>query len=60
MATLAQTKGGVKDVQGILGHAKADTTVNVYIQEIEARVMQTTLNTIYSELTEKPEMGAGV
>jgi len=60
MTTLAQTKGGVKDVQGILGHAKADTTVNVYIQEIEARVMQTTLNTIYSELTEKPEMGAGV
>jgi len=60
MATLAQTKGGVKDVQGILGHAKADTTVNVYIQEIEARVMQTTPNTIYSELTEKPEMGAGV
>jgi integrase len=31
MATLAQTKGGVKDVQGVLGHSKADTTVNVYI-----------------------------
>jgi len=37
MATLAQTKGGVKDVQGVLGHSKADTTVNVYMQPIEAR-----------------------
>ena len=27
IATLAQKKSGVKDVQGILGHAKADTTV---------------------------------
>jgi integrase len=58
MATLAQTKGGVKDVQGILGHAKADTTVNVYMQEIEAGVKQT-LEAIYSELTAKPEMEAG-
>jgi integrase len=32
MATLAQTKGGAKDVQGIVGHSKADTTVNVYMQ----------------------------
>jgi integrase len=29
MATLPQTKGSVKDVQSILGHSKADTTVNV-------------------------------
>lgn len=41
MATLAQTKGGVKDVQGILGHSKADTTLNVYMQEIEEGVKQT-------------------
>jgi hypothetical protein len=41
MATLAQKKGGVKDVQGILGHSKADTTVNVYMQEIEESVRQT-------------------
>jgi integrase len=41
MATLAQTKGSIKDVQGILGHSKADTTVNVYMQEIEASVKQT-------------------
>jgi len=32
IATLAQSKGSVKDVQGILGHSKADTTVNVYMQ----------------------------
>lgn len=57
MATLAQTKGGVKDVQGILGHSKADTTVNVYTQEIEAGVKRT-LDAIYSELTAKPEAAA--
>ena len=49
MATLAQSKGGVKDVQGILGHSKADTTVNVYMQEIEEGVNQT--HAIYAELT---------
>jgi integrase len=56
MATLAQTKGGVKDVQGILGHSKADTTVNVYMQPIEAGVKQT-LDAIYSELRAR-EMAA--
>ena len=56
MATLAQTKGGVKDVQGVLGHSKADTTVNVYMQPIEASVKQT-LDAIYSELT-TPEIRA--
>lgn len=55
MATLAQTKGGVKDVQGVLGHSKADTTVNVYMQPIEAGVKRT-LDAIYGELTVKPEM----
>jgi hypothetical protein len=41
MATLAQTKGSVKDVQGILEHSKADPTVNVYMQTIEDSVKQT-------------------
>jgi len=50
IATLAQTKGNVKDVQGILGHTKADTTVNVYMQPIEEGVKQT-LDAIYAELT---------
>lgn len=58
MATLVQTKGGVKDVQGILGHGKTDTTVNVYMQQIKAGVKQT-LEAIYSELTAKPELAAG-
>ena len=58
IATLAQTKGGVKDVQGVLGHSKADTTVNVYMQPIEAGVKQT-LDAIYSELT-TPKMRAGL
>jgi len=58
IATLAQTKGGVKDVQGVLGHSKADTTVNVYMQPIEAGVKQT-LDAIYSELT-TPKIRAGL
>ena len=43
IATLAQTKGSIKDVQSILGHSKADT------KEIEATVKQTQAP-IYSEL----------
>jgi integrase len=54
-ATLAQTKGNVKDVQGILGHTKADTTVNVYMQPIEEGVKQT-LDAIYAELTAGPKL----
>ena len=57
IATLAQTKGSIKDVQGILGHSKADTTVNVYMQEIEASVKQTQA-AIYSELTAQPKVEA--
>lgn len=56
-ATLAQTKGSVKDVQGILGHTKADTTVNVYMQQIEEGVKQT-LDAIYTELTAWPKLVA--
>jgi integrase len=54
IATLAQDKGRVKDVQQILGHSQADTTVNVYMQPIEEGVKQT-LNAIYRELTEGPK-----
>ena len=57
IATLAQTKGNVKDVQGILGHSKADTTVNVYMQQIEEGVKQT-LDAIYSELMARPKLKA--
>jgi integrase len=57
IATLAQTKGSVKDVQGILGHTKADMTVNVYMQPIEASVKQTQ-EAIYSELTARSKLVA--
>jgi len=55
IATLAQTKGTVKDVQEILGHSKSDTTVNVYMQPIEASVKQTQ-KAIYEELTAGPRL----
>jgi integrase len=55
IATLAQTKGTIKDVQGILGHSKADTTVNVYMQQIEENVRRT-LDAIYQELTAGPQV----
>ncbi|MFB3917228.1 MAG: hypothetical protein ACE14M_10895 [Terriglobales bacterium] len=41
-----------------MAHTKADTTVNVYMQQIEESVKET-LDAIYSELTAKPEMAAG-
>ena len=37
-------------MQGVIGHSKAETTVNVYMQSIEAGVKQT-IDAIYSELT---------
>ena len=37
IATLAQKKGTVKDVQGVLRHSRTATTVDVYMQEIRAR-----------------------
>ena len=57
MATLAQTKGSIKDVQEILGHTKADTTVNVYMQPLEASVKETQA-AIYAELTEAANLVA--
>src|SRR5271157_3953704 len=59
IATLAQTKGNVKDVQGILGHTKADTTVNVYMPQIDDSVKQT-LDAIYAELTAGAEAGSSL
>ena len=54
MATLVQTKGSVKNVQAILGHTKADTTVNVYMQPIESSVRETR-EAICAELAAPPE-----
>jgi integrase len=49
IATLAQKKGTVKDVQGILRHARPGTTTDVYMQEIPESV-RATVNSIHTEL----------
>jgi hypothetical protein len=48
IATLAQKKGTVKDVQGLLRHSRAATTTDVYMQEIPESV-QATVNAINAE-----------
>jgi integrase len=53
IATLAQKKGTVKDVQGVLRHSRAATTTDVYMQEIPESV-QATINGIHAELKTKP------
>ena len=59
IATLAQKKGTVKDVQGLLRHLRAATTTDVYMQDIPESV-QATINAIHAELRKKPEsMQAG-
>jgi integrase len=52
IATLAQKKGTVKDVQGVLRHSRAATTTDVYMQEIPKSV-QETVDSINSELRKK-------
>jgi integrase len=52
IATLAQKKGTVKDVQGVLRHSRTATTTDVYMQEIPESV-QATVNSIHSELRPK-------
>ena len=49
IATLAQKKGTVKDVQGVLRHSRAGTTTDVYMQEIPESV-PATVNSIHTEL----------
>ena len=45
-------------MQGVLRHSTADTTVNVYMQPIEAGV-KSTLDAIYLELTAREEVATG-
>jgi integrase len=52
IATLAQKKGTVKDVQCVLRHSRTATTTDVYMQEIPASV-QATVNSIHRELKTK-------
>jgi len=54
IATLAQKKGTVKDVHGILRHSRAATTTDVYMQEIPES-LRATVNAIHQELRLKPE-----
>jgi hypothetical protein len=59
IATLAQKKGTVKDVQGLLRHSRAATTTDVYMQEIPESV-QATVNAINAELrVNREETDAG-
>ena len=53
IATLAQRKGTVKDVQGLLRHSRTATTTDVYMQELPEGVAAT-VNAINRELRKKP------
>ncbi|HWZ01938.1 MAG TPA: tyrosine-type recombinase/integrase, partial [Edaphobacter sp.] len=59
IATLAQKKGTVKDVQGVLRHSRTATTTDVYMQEIPASV-QATVNSIHRELKTKSRLSIQV
>ena len=49
MATLAQRKGSVKDIQAHLRHSKADTTAKEYMQELPESVGRM-VESMYEEL----------
>src|SRR6266581_532784 len=52
IATLAQKKGTVKDIQGLLRHSRAATTADVYMQEIPESV-RATVDSIHKELRKR-------
>jgi integrase len=49
IATLAQKKGTVKDVQGMMRHSRVATTTDVYMQELPESV-RATIDSIHQEL----------
>lgn len=49
IATVAQKKVTLKDVQGVMQHSRTVTTTDAYMQEIPASV-QSTINSINREL----------
>jgi integrase len=53
IATLAQKKGTVKDVQGLMRHSRTATTTDVYMQSIPESV-QSTVDSIHLELRRSP------
>ena len=52
IATLAQYKGSIKDVQGLLRHERIPTTTDTYMQIIPQRVTAT-VTSINEELRRK-------
>lgn len=50
MATLAQEKGHVKDIQGMMRHSRVATTTDVYMQTLHDGV-RSTVTSIHEELT---------
>lgn len=52
IATLAQKKGTVKDVQGVMRHSRVATTTDVYMQELPEGVRDT-VNSLHRELRVK-------
>jgi integrase len=57
IATLAQKKGTVKDVQSVLRHSRAATTTDVYMQAIP-RSVQATIDSINAELRKRSKSEA--
>ena len=55
IATLAQKKGTVKDIQVVLRHSRIATTTDVYMQEIPESV-QKTVDAISAELRLRPNL----
>jgi integrase len=55
IATLAQKKGTVKDVQGLMRHSRTATTTDVYMQEIPESV-QATVDAVNAELRLLPNL----
>lgn len=58
IATLGQTKGTVKSVQGMLRHNRTATTTDVYMQEMPEGV-RATVSAICAELRKEPNHGSG-
>ncbi|HET9183743.1 MAG TPA: tyrosine-type recombinase/integrase [Candidatus Angelobacter sp.] len=58
IATLGQTKGTVKSVQGMLRHNRTATTTDVYMQEMPEGV-RATVRAICAELMALPNHGSG-
>ena len=58
IATLGQTKGSVKSVQGMLRHNRTATTTDVYMQEMPEGV-RATVRAICAELMALPNHGSG-